>query len=408
MSQGINTRRGYDALEQQAALHGRGNLSGRPAFIKEKPKKTRSEEKSGKEAEQIGKERARAGTEKIKAETEMIKAGTKAGRKTKSKSGGRILKNGEEVESDLDKAKTADYQSKAYLNQMKAKKVQRETEEVGNAKELNKLQEANLNLKELEIAKNKRNVAVGFLSSVDKVSYASYRQDMLEKGWLPERDLPTNEEFQTYSTVDINKWKSNLKNVELSLKDVVNQKKLQLSHKKFALSESKRKDRLNENILKRLNKKSQGNIASLSSGEQQQYYEAASKLDNNNSVLGRKIFLTPDLQDQYRAQTGNENLTVKEMQKMVNRKNAANKRVDDYALKNNANDEIVAQYVERDGRSETEVRRALARNGINFEKRRGYFVRKMMREDSRTMPIPEARKKAFSSYLEQLNRLRGM
>jgi len=417
MSQGIQTRQGYDALEQQAALHGRTSMGGGgKAFAKKEPKKTRAEEEKDKETDTITKdktksetEQTKANTEKTKAETQMIKAGTdKVGKKKKGKSGGRILKDGETV-SDLEQAKTADYQSKADLNQMKAKKVEKETEQIGQAKALNDLQKANLEKKQLEIMTNKRVAAVSFLGSVNKESYSSYRGDMIEKGLLQERDLPTNEEYQAYSIVEENKWKSNLRNEKISNRDVTAAKNADLAKERHQLNKDHQQDARYAGTLKRLDTKSDGEIASLSPREQQEYYDAEANLDQNAMTLGRKTYLTPAIQEQIRSQDGNKNLTTKQMQIILNKTNAKNKRIDGYALENSANPDIVAQLMERDGMAEIQIKRALARNGINFEKNKKIFIKEKIDIGLQSgLSIPQARQRAFSSYLEKLNQSRGM
>jgi len=411
MMQGIKTRQGYDALEQQAMLHrgGSSRVSGR-AFAKEKQKKTREEERSAKEADKIGKERAKAGTEKIKAETRMIKAGIDGTKKkgTKKKSIGGFIKNDGEV-SGLDKAKTADYQSKADLNQMKMRKVEREIEDIGQAKELNDLEKANLEKKQLDIMTNKLNVARSYLGNVNKVTFSSYRGDMINKGILQEHQIPTDEEYQAFSTVEENQWKSNFKNEKISNRDITAAKNADLAREKYQSNKDHKQDALYAGTIKRLTAKSDGDIAFLSESDQQKYYDAEANLDQSSMTLGRKIYLTPAIQEQIRSQYGNEDLTTKQMQTLLNKTNVKNKRIDGYALKNSANPDIISQYMERDGMTEIQIRRALANNGIKFEKNKDNFIKENIKIGIQSgLSIPQARQRAFSSYLEKLNQSRGM
>ena len=280
----------------------------------------------------------------------------------------------------------------------------------GQEEALSRLESANINKKELDIATNKAKAAKGFMNGVTKKEYGSFKTWLDENEMLPKMLTPTVAEAENMSELELQQKLSKIGGYEVTNKEINDSKKTKLARETFQLKQEAQQNKRHEQTLKRLEKKSDGDISFLSPKEQQSYYELEDKLNTSHQRLGGKMYLTPYRQEQIQAQYGNDQpMSRQQMQSVLNKKNAEMVKIDRYAMLNKANQDIINKIIERDGKTDVQVRRALAENGIKFEQSRKDFIKDLILSGTESgFSIPRARKNAFEAYLEKLNQSRGM
>jgi len=268
---------------------------------------------------------------------------------------------------------------------------------------------AKYNKTKLENAENRANAAKSFIPSVTKETYDSF-YDWNKKGdMLPTWSIPSKDEVKNMSIIEFNQKMSAVTDSRTTIKDIERKEKAELEKSRYELNVSIQRSKANEKTLKRLKEKSGEDINSLSYQDQQTYYRAEEELNSDYKKPGGKIYLTPSVEKKLQDQTGWwSSLSRKSMQDKLNIINRSNNQADKYAMQYKANQSMVDALANRDNRTEVEVRRALAKNAMKFQKSRKDIIKQSIMEGvNNNLTMTQAKKNAFDSYIEKLNQQRG-